>query len=274
MKHYPTVLSIAGSDPSGGAGIQADIKTCAAMGCYAMAAVTALTAQNSMGVRSVFNTSDFLESQLAAVLDDIRPDAVKIGMLPDVESVMTVAEMIKRYDLKNVVLDPVMAATSGLSLSSAGAVGVMCRELLPLVTLVTPNIPEARILAEMDLITNLDETAIAARWIAERHGTAAVLVKGGHLPGQGDLLYESSTGRVDVFDGEYFNSRNTHGTGCTMSSAIACGLASGCSLEEAVKHAKQFISEAIMAGADYDVGSGHGSVNHLFNIINHQIEWK
>lgn len=274
MKHYPTVLSIAGSDPSGGAGIQSDIKTCTALGCYAMAAVTALTAQNSMGVSRVFNASDFLESQLAAVLDDIQPDAVKIGMLPDVKSVRVVAEMIKRYGLRNVVLDPVMASTSGHELSAATAVGVMCRELLPLVTLVTPNIPEAEILAGMDEIDTVDDALIAACRIAERHGAAAVLVKGGHACRQGDLLYDSETGCVSVFDGERFDTPNTHGTGCTMSSAIASALAMGCSLEEAVSRAKQFIVAAIGEGADYNIGHGHGSVNHLFNIINHPIEWK
>ncbi|MCM1332003.1 MAG: bifunctional hydroxymethylpyrimidine kinase/phosphomethylpyrimidine kinase [Bacteroides sp.] len=273
MKHYPTVLSIAGSDPSGGAGIQADIKTCTAMGCYAMTAITALTAQNTLGVRSILNASDFLNNQLLAMLDDITPDAVKIGMLPDGQAVMTVASVIEKYALKNIVLDPVMAATSGDKLATSGMIDAMCRELLPKVTLLTPNIPEAEGLSGLK-IASINDAGRAARRIAVEYGITAVLVKGGHLPPQGDLLFDSKSGKTWVFEGEHIDTPNTHGTGCTLSSAIACGLACGLTVDESVERAKSFITSAIKEGADYAIGHGHGAVNHLYNIIKNPIQWK
>lgn len=273
MKHYPTVLSIAGSDPSGGAGIQADIKTCVAMGCYAMAAITAMTAQNTMGVRSILNTSDFLNDQLLAVLDDITPDAVKIGMLPDEQAVITAASIIEKYTLKNIVLDPVIAATSGDKLAAGGIIYAMRRELFPKVSLLTPNIPEAEAISGLN-ITSVDDAERAARRIAVEYGVTAVLVKGGHLPPQGDILYDSLSRRTWIFEGEYVYTPNTHGTGCALSSAIACGLARGLTVVESVRQAKLFIVTAIKEGADYAIGHGHGPVNHLYNIIKNPIQWK
>lgn len=265
MKSYSTVLSIAGSDPSGGAGIQADIKTCCALGCYAMTAIAALTAQNTSGVRGVLDTSGFLTSQLDAVLDDIIPDAVKIGMLPDVAAVEATATAIAKYSLKNIVLDPVMVATSGDALSCEGSVAAMARMLMPLATVVTPNIPEAEVLSGMRIGT-MESALAAARKIAGEYHPGYVLVKGGHNPGQGDILLDCSTGEFVVYDGEYVDTANTHGTGCTLSSAIACGLAGGMDVPDAVGRAKRFIIAAIKSGADYRIGHGHGPVNHLIKL--------
>lgn len=243
------------------------------MGCYAMAAITALTAQNTLGVRSILNASDFLNNQLLAALDDITPDAVKIGMLPDEQAVMTVASVIEKYALKNIVLDPVMTATSGDKLAASGMIDAMCRELLPKVTLLTPNIPEAEGLSGLK-IACINDAGRAARRIAAEYGITAVLVKGGHLPPQGDLLFDSQSGKTWVFEGEHIDTPNTHGTGCTLSSAIACGLACGLTIDESVERAKSFITAAIKEGADYAIGHGHGAVNHLYNIIKNPIQWK
>lgn len=272
MKHYPTVLSIAGSDSSGGAGIQADIKTCTALGCYAMTAITALTAQNTIGVKGILHVSGFLKMQLEATLEDIRPDAVKIGMLPDAESVKETADAICKYRLENIIFDPVMAATSGTALSSSDAVVSMCDTLLPLTAVFTPNIPESEIFSGLK-ISDIDDMERAARIISQKYFVKAVLVKGGHLHGAGDLLYDKMSDSVMIFDGEFVDTHNTHGTGCTLSSAIACGLACGLSIVESIQNAKYFITAAIKYGTPYKTGHGHGPLNHMYNIIN-PIIWR
>ncbi len=243
------------------------------MGCYSMAVITALTAQNTTGVRSVRSVSDFLKIQLDTVLDDILPDAVKIGVLPDERSVEVVSDAISSYSLKNVVVDPVIISTAGDALTSPGVVDAMCRLLLPKALLVTPNIMETYRLSGLN-VADIAEAEIAARVIADNFNIPSVLVKGGHIPRQADLLFERECNVISIFDGEYIDTVNTHGTGCTLSSAIACGLALGKYLSEAVDHAKQFMANSIKEGASFHLGSGHGPVNHLYNIIKNPIRWK
>lgn len=257
-----TVLTIAGSDSSGGAGIQADLKTITMNGVYAMSAITALTAQNTTGVRAIYDvTPKFLTQQIDAVFEDIRPDAVKIGMVSSAELIHTIAERLKFYKAEKIVVDPVMVATSGSRLLAKDATDALINELLPLATVLTPNIPEAEVLAQMEIHTTKDmENA------AKKIGTlcqAAVLLKGGHsLNDANDLLYDH--GRFLWFKGKRINNPNTHGTGCTLSSAIASNLAKGASLEEAVKNAKDYLSGAL--AAMLDLGAGSGPVNHAYLI--------
>ncbi|MCD8121630.1 MAG: bifunctional hydroxymethylpyrimidine kinase/phosphomethylpyrimidine kinase [Clostridiales bacterium] len=257
-----TALSIAGSDSSGGAGIQADLKTMTMNGVFAMSAITALTAQNTTGVRGILEVSrEFLQQQIDAVFEDIRPDAVKIGMVPTAEQMETIAGRLTVYHAQNVVVDPVMVATSGSRLSESGAVGAWKERLFPLAAVVTPNIPEAEILAGMQIHTEADmETA--ARRIGETCG-CAVLIKGGHqINDANDFLYSKTGGRW--FAGQRIDNSNTHGTGCTLSSAIAANLAKGCDLETAVMRAKAYISGAL--GAMLDLGKGSGPMNHAFDL--------
>ena len=257
-----TALSIAGSDSCGGAGIQADIKTMIMNGVYAMTAVTALTAQNTTGVRAVQeSTPDFLKSQLDAVFEDIFPDAVKIGMVSSSELIRVIADRLKYYEAKNIVVDPVMVATSGSSLMKTDAIQTLTCHLLPLATLVTPNIPEAQLLADQE-ITNEADMVIAAEKISHSYG-CAVLLKGGHsINDANDLLYVGNSSRW--FYGKRIQNSNTHGTGCTLSSAIAANLAKGYSLETAVERAKAYISGAL--GAMLDLGQGSGPMNHAFDL--------
>ena len=261
-KPMRTALSIAGSDSSGGAGIQADIKTMSANGVYAMTAVTALTAQNTTGVTDILDsTPAFLSAQLDAVFTDIFPDAVKIGMVSSAELISVIAQKLRQYGARHIVVDPVMVATSGSRLLREDAVEALKTELLPLAEVATPNIPEAEILADMPIRTPADMEA-AARKISEQYG-CAVLCKGGHdLNDANDLLWKDGAGYW--FNGRRINNPNTHGTGCTLSSAIAANLAKGMALEDAVRCAKEYISGAL--AAMLDLGHGRGPMNHLFDL--------
>ena len=255
-----TALSIAGSDSSGGAGIQADLKTMTMNGVFAMSAITALTAQNTTGVTGILEVSpEFLGQQLDAVFTDIRPDAVKIGMVSSSPLIEKIAERLRFYQAENIVLDPVMAATSGSRLIAEEAVETLKKELIPLASLVTPNIPEAEILADME-IRNKTEMEAAAEKIGSAY-RCAVLVKGGHdINDADDFLY--ADGKTRWFQGKRIANPNTHGTGCTLSSAIAANLAKGFPMEEAVERAKAYISGAL--AAMLDLGKGRGPMNHAF----------
>lgn len=257
-----TALTIAGSDSSGGAGIQADIKTMTMNGVYAMSAVTALTAQNTTGVTGIMNsTPEFLQKQIDAIFTDIRPDAVKIGMVSERELIHVIADRLRFYRAEKIVLDPVMVATSGAKLMSDDAIGTLKEELIPLATLVTPNIPEAEVLAGIS-VTSAEDMVTAAEKIYKTYG-CSVLLKGGHsLNDANDLLYRAD-GPV-WFEGKRINNPNTHGTGCTLSSAIASNLAKGFDLDNSVKRAKEYISGALEAMLD--LGKGHGPMNHAFDL--------
>lgn len=263
-QRYARVLSIAGSDSGGGAGIQADLKTFAALGCYGMTAITALTAQNTLGVSGIHGVPpDFLKAQIQAVVEDIGVDAVKLGMLHAPEIVEVVAWAIDRYQLKNVVLDPVMVATSGDRLIAAETVQVLVRELFPRALVVTPNLDEAALLVghPIDGIDALDGAADELLAL----GAKGVLLKGGHLPGDDvvDVLLQSGGERRRLAS-KRIDSPNLHGTGCTLSSAIAAHLALGAALPEAVERARAYILGAMAAGADVKIGAGHGPLNHGF----------
>lgn len=255
-----TALSIAGSDCSGGAGIQADLKTMTMNGVYAMSVITTLTAQNTTGVMGISEVSpDFLKKQIDAVFTDIQPDAVKIGMVAGSTLIEAIAERLRYYKAKNVVVDPVMAATSGTGLIESDAVAALKRELFSLAALVTPNIAEAEILSGMTIHGKEDMVA-AAKLIGDGCG-CAVLLKGGHSVGNADdLLYEN--GDCLWFEGRRIDNPNTHGTGCTLSSAIAANLAKGFDLAQSVARAKEYISGAL--GAMLDLGKGFGPLNHAF----------
>ena len=259
-----TALTIAGSDSSGGAGIQADLKTMTANGVYAMSAITALTAQNTTGVQGIFEvTPEFLKQQIDSVFTDIRPDAVKIGMVSSAGLIQAIAEKMKEYKAENIVVDPVMVATSGAKLISDDAIGTLKECLFPLATVLTPNIPEAKVLSDMD-ITTAEEMIDAAKKISETYH-CAVLLKGGHqLNDANDLLYRD--GGYRWFNGKRIDNPNTHGTGCTLSSAIASNLAKGYDLDTAVEQAKAYISGAL--AAMLDLGKGSGPMDHGFAIKN------
>ena len=257
-----TALTIAGSDSSGGAGIQADIKTMTANGVFAMSAITALTAQNTTGVTDILEaTPAFLEKELDAVFTDIFPDAVKIGMVSSAELITVIADKLRQYGARHIVVDPVMVATSGSKLLRDDAIGALTERLLPLAEVLTPNIPEAEILADMEIRSPADmETA--ARAISEKYG-CAVLCKGGHdLNDANDLLWKN--GQARWFKGRRIDNPNTHGTGCTLSSAIASNLAKGYELDQAVERAKAYISGAL--AAQLDLGKGRGPMNHMFDL--------
>ena len=258
-----TALTIAGSDSSGGAGIQADIKTMTANGVYAMSAITALTAQNTLGVTGVLEVPpEFLRLQLEAVFSDIFPDAVKTGMVSSVELIETIADVLQKYGPENIVVDPVMVATSGSRLISGDATDTLKKCLFPLATLVTPNIPETEVLSGMK-IASPDDMKEAGMKIADGYG-CNVLVKGGHRLNDANDILCKKDGTCILFEGHRINNPNTHGTGCTLSSAIAANLAKGFSLEDAVEKAKKYISGAL--GAMLDLGSGSGPMNHAFEI--------
>lgn len=255
-------LTIAGSDSCGGAGIQADIKTMTANGVYAMSAITALTAQNTTGVTAISEvTPEFLKQQLDAVFTDIYPDAIKIGMVSSSKLIEVIAERLRFYNAKNIVVDPVMVATSGSSLMQTDAIKTLTSKLLPLATLVTPNIPEAEVLSGMSVI-NKDDMTKAAKAISKTYG-CSVLLKGGHsINDANDLLYSNSC--CVWFEGKRIDNPNTHGTGCTLSSSIASNLAKGFNLEQSVKRAKDYISGAL--SAMLDLGKGSGPMNHAFDL--------
>ena len=257
-----TALTIAGSDSSGGAGIQADLKTMTANGVYAMSAITALTAQNTTGVYGILEvTPEFLANQLDCIFTDIRPDAVKTGMVSSSALIEVIAQKLTQYKAENLVIDPVMVATSGAKLISDEAIETLKGKLLGLATLITPNIPEAQVLSGMDIRT-AEDMERAAKAIYEAYG-CAVLCKGGHqLNDANDLLYSKEGARW--YQGRRIANPNTHGTGCTLSSAIASNLAKGCSLDEAVERAKAYISGAL--AAMLDLGKGSGPMNHMFDL--------
>lgn len=257
-----TALTIAGSDSSGGAGIQADIKTMCANGVFAMSAVTALTAQNTCGVIDIMEVSpQFLNEQLDCVFTDIRPDAVKIGMVSSGALIETIADSLKRHRAERIVVDPVMAATSGARLINEEAIATLKEKLLPLAMLITPNIPEAQILSEMQ-IRHEEDMVKAAKHIQQRY-SCNVLIKGGHqINDANDYLQTADHGQW--FYGKRIDNPNTHGTGCTLSSAIAANLAKGFTLDEAIRRAKEYISGAL--SAMLDLGKGSGPMDHAFDI--------
>lgn len=269
VKSYPIALSIAGSDSSGGAGIQADIKTFSALGVYGATAITAITAQNTLGVHSQLAIDpQMVYDQICAVVDDLHPQVVKIGMLSNEGIVLAVAEALRKYQLP-VILDPVIISTSGHRLLSEDAQEVLKHKLLPLSTLVTPNIPEMSTLTAMPLATFEDKERAAQHLM--QYGATSVLLKGGHEEGdtKSDILFSMSPSGVQstIFSSQTIQTRNTHGTGCTLSAAIAAFIARGESINEAIAKAKSYISDAIRAGADVVIGNGFGPVNHGFNPV-------
>ncbi len=266
-KSYPIVLSIAGSDSSGGAGIQADLKTFSALGVYGATAITAITAQNTQGVYAQFALApQMVYDQIVAVLDDLHPSYVKIGMLSNVEIVVAVAEALRNHSL-SIILDPVMVSTSGHRLLSVEAQEMVKQKLLPISLLVTPNIPEMTALTGMSLATNQEKEA-AASYLLD-YGVGAVLIKGGHEIGatKNDVLFTryNACMQSTVISSDTVQSNNTHGTGCTLSAAIAAYMARGYALETAIVEAKKYITEAIRSGAAVQIGHGFGPVNHGFN---------
>ena len=265
MKHYNRVLTIAGSDSGGGAGIQADIKAISAMGCYASSAITAITVQNTLGVEAVHAVPlDILRGQIEAVMEDIGADAVKIGMLHSAEVVEIVAEAIEKYHIRNVVLDPVMVSTSGHRLIEERAIESLRKVLIPMARVITPNVPEAEILAGVT-ITSSEQFREVARQLSQG-GKVSVLLKAGHLTDATvmDLFYNAENDTFTELPSERITTPNTHGTGCTLSSALAAMLASGHDLTTAARMAKEYINGAIVSGARYGIGHGHGPVDHFF----------
>ena len=256
------ILTIAGSDCSGGAGIQADIKTITAHKMYAMSAITALTAQNTRGVYGVFDsTPEFLSLQLDSIFTDIYPDAVKIGMLSNKELIITIVDKLIEYKAENIVLDPVMVSTSGSKLLNDDAMETLINKLIPLSTIITPNILEAQCLCGISIETKKD-MEVAAIKISKNY-SGHILIKGGHLKeSSDDLLY--SNGKLTWFSQENIDNPNTHGTGCTLSSAIACNLAKGLGIQESVFNAKNYITGAL--NANLNLGKGRGPLNHSYNI--------
>lgn len=266
-KQYNRVLTIAGSDSGGGAGIQADIKAISAMGCFAASAITAVTVQNTLGVEGVHPIPlDILRGQIDAVLSDIGADAIKIGMLHSSEVVEVVAEALARHNAKNIVLDPVMVSTSGHRLIEESAIQTLREVLIPRARVITPNIPEAEILAGVK-ITSSSQFPEVARTLS-MGGTVSVLLKAGHLTDEcvEDLFYNAEDDTFTLLPSERVDTPNTHGTGCTLSSAFAAALARGESLTEAARSAKEYIAAAIRSGANYQIGHGHGPVDHFFGL--------
>jgi len=264
-RKYHKVLTIAGSDCGGGAGIQADLKTMSAIGCYGMSVITALTAQNTRGVTGIHAVPpSFAADQIAAVFSDIGADAVKIGMLYSAELIEVIAQQLKIYGAQKIILDPVMVAQSGDKLLQDDAILAIKEYLMPLVDVVTPNIPEAEVLIDRSIL-GLEDMQTAAKSLAG-YGSRSVLIKGGHLEDSDstDLLYLTGEDRFVRLDAQRIASNNNHGTGCTLSSAIASYMARGDDIEAAVRKAKTYIQNAIRAGADYTIGHGHGPVHHFF----------
>ena len=259
MTILPNVLSIAGSDPSGGAGIQADLKTFAALGCYGMAAITALTAQNTQGVRGVFDVpDDFVHAQIEAIFDDVEVAAVKIGMLSQPDIIHRIADALEKYAPTYIVLDPVMMATSGDPLISSEAINTLKERLIPLADVITPNIPEAQKLSRK-VVLDMEEAACGLLGL----GCQAVFLKGGHLKEmQARDVLAMRDGGVQEFSVPRIDTLNTHGTGCTLSSAIAAYLAKGENIPGACEKAKAYLTGAIEASSGLQVGSGHGPVHH------------
>ena len=263
---YKRVLSIAGSDPSGGAGIQADLKTMSACGCFGTTAITAVVDENTVGVYGLFPIPiSFVQGQIKSVLDDIGADAIKIGMLHSSELILAVKETLSHYDIRNIVLDPVMVSTSGDKLLQDEAIETLRNELIPIVRVITPNIPEAEVLLNEKIKSQSDLPRIIKRLSCG--GTVSVLLKAGHLTDDEltDVFYNAETDEIITLSSNRISTRNTHGTGCTLSSAIASMLAQGLPLNEAIREAKNYINEAIIKGAEYKIGKGHGPVHHFYN---------
>lgn len=261
---YICALTIAGSDSCGGAGVQADMKTMSALGVYAASAVTAITVQNTQGVQAIQSVApDIVAGQIRAVIDDLKPRAIKVGMVNDPSTIRSISDTLRLYSHPLLVVDPVMVSTSGHMLMQQDALDVFCSQLMPMATLLTPNIPEAAVLAQTD-IRSLADMDLAAQRILAR-GCQAVLIKGGHLEGSSkiDRLYLAD-GSIASYEHATIDTRNTHGTGCTLSSAIAAFLARGEEMSLAIAHAKDYLSRALMAGKDVEIGKGHGPVNHFF----------
>ncbi len=268
-KQYRRVLTIAGSDSGGGAGIQADIKAISAMGCYAASAITAVTVQNTLGVEGVHAIPlDTLRGQIDAVLSDIGADAVKIGMLHSSEVVAEVADALVRHKVQNVVLDPVMVSTSGHRLIEESAIETLRKVLIPRARVITPNVPEAEILAGV-AITSSEQFPEVARMLSQG-GRVSVLLKAGHLTDEKveDLFYNAEDDTFTTLPSVRIATPNTHGTGCTLSSALAAAIAQGLPLTEAARAAKEYIDGAIRSGAEYSIGRGHGPVNHFWRWSN------
>ncbi len=264
-RQYKRVLTIAGSDSGGGAGIQADIKTISACGCYAMSAITAITVQNTTGVSGVYPVPpEAVSGQIIAVLDDIGTDAVKIGMLYSSEIIMAVKDALEKYRIKNIVLDPVMVAASGDKLLQDEAIETLKKELIPLARVITPNIPEAGILLGEKIQSN-NMTAMAVKLSMNK--SVSVLLKGGHLTGNDltDIFYNAEDDSVIELKSKRIVTSNNHGTGRTLSSAVASFLAKGLPLNDAVQNARDYIYQAIVNGAEYTLGKGHGPVHHFYN---------
>lgn len=265
-KHYKIALSIAGSDPSGGAGIQADLKTFSACGCYGATVIVAVVDENTIGVTGVHPIPvPFVSGQIKSVLDDIGADAVKIGMLHSSELILSVKETLAKYNIKNIVLDPVMVATSGDKLLQDEAIETLKKELIPFVRVITPNIPEAEILLGKK-IHNQEDLPHVVKDLSFGN-RVSVLLKAGHLTEEEltDVFYNAETDEIIKLKSKRIHTKNTHGTGCTFSSAIAAFLAHDLPLNDAVEQAKDYMNKAIMAGADYEIGKGHGPVHHFFN---------
>lgn len=265
MKKYFTVLTIAGTDSGGGAGIPADIKAVSACGSYASCAVTAVTVQNTLGVSAVHDVpAEIINGQIRAVIDDIGADAVKIGMLSNALTVRTVAGTLKDYKIKNVVLDPVMVSTSGHRLLADDAVSALKNDLMPLARIITPNVPEAEVLLG-EKITSQSETENCAKMLSAICGNS-VLLKAGHFNDEVlfDVFYNAETLTITKYETRRVITENTHGTGCTLSSSLAAFLSQGQTMENAVKNAEDYISNAILKGAEYKIGNGHGPVKHFW----------
>ncbi|MCK9343883.1 MAG: bifunctional hydroxymethylpyrimidine kinase/phosphomethylpyrimidine kinase [Massilibacteroides sp.] len=267
MKHYKKILTIAGSDSGAGAGIQADIKTISACGGYAMSAITAITAQNTLGIKKIFAVpEEIIVCQIEAILSDMGADAIKIGMLHSSELIWAVIETLIRYKATNIILDPVMVSSSGDRLLNENAIYILREELLPLVHLITPNIPEAEILLGKS-ITSADQLEDAAHELSF-NGKVSVLLKSGHLKTDDttDILYDVNTKKITKIPGKRIITNNAHGTGCTLSSAIATYIAQGYPMLEAVQKAKLYLTKALQASVDFKIGKGNGPLNHFFSL--------
>ena len=265
-KHYKIALSIAGSDPSGGAGIQADLKTFSACGCYGATVIVAVVDENTVGVTGVYPIPvPFVSGQIKSVLDDIGADAIKIGMLHSSELILSVKETLARYNVKNIVLDPVMVATSGDKLLQDEAIETLKNELIPFVRVITPNIPEAEILLGKKIRNQEDLLHVVKDLSFGKQ--VSVLLKAGHLTEDEliDVFYNAETDEIIKLSSKRIHTKNTHGTGCTFSSAMAAFLAQELPLNDAIKSAKDYMTKVIIAGADYEIGKGHGPVHHFFN---------
>lgn len=265
-KQYKRALTIAGSDPSGGAGIQADLKTFSACGVFGTSVIVAVVDENTQGVTGVHPVPvNFVTGQIKSVLDDIGTDAIKIGMLHSSELILAVKETLIKYKIRNIVLDPVMVATSNDRLLMDDAVDTLRDELIPFVRVITPNIPEAEILLGRKILTQ--EDILSSIKLLSPNGNVSVLLKAGHLEGEEliDVFYNAETDEVIELKSQRINTKNTHGTGCTLSSAFAAFLALGFPLNMAVQKSKEYIQKAVESGALYEIGKGHGPVNHFFN---------